>query len=458
MINKNYVLDEAYYGKKPELLEIEKNLTVIKDGIKQNGSSYNPNKAKELRNIEKIIEKLFNFEDVRIAIEGNMNYLNLATVPIFYDKRIKLCDLIISETPDGMKYKSSKGKKFIVITNAKTILETPVEQLVGAILHEIGHNFYITQERYRFLKNCRAKMPAVKALVDFISTEDEGIDPFSSDSKSTKKFSALLKVLYKSFKIFNFTGNPNNKKETAFDRYIDDLQKEFDHYYDEDYLNSTKDPNLVIKAIIKVFSVLSKTINVVFFWPIMFLAKPLNSLNAKSFANGKFSEGLKDDYINEKFSDNFALSYGYGKDLSQFFYDMSKQDSDSIENSLYSKIIYEYLDGYLNLVVSYHIDCHPNDLNRLKFAKQKLEYELKNNKYISDEEKKQIKKDIDFIDNRLIKNPTKLMEKEKYYNQKYHFERNKERQMPDNEDIFDAHKKLANQMGYYDTKDNDAKK
>jgi len=106
-------------------------------------------------------------------------------------------------------------------------------------------------------------------------------------------------------------------------------------------------------------------------------------------------------YYEEKFSDTFAASYGYGKDLSSALYKLSNQ-----KKSLYNKVIVE--TPIINLVADFYkiiIDCvisfidpHPNVQTRIVVMIDKLKrdlddpnipkdlkIELKNNiKYIED--------------------------------------------------------------------------
>lgn len=137
-------LDEAYFGKPKELLEIEKLLDKYRKKYKgmyvMIGAAANQDKM--LIKINRLFEKVFGFSDFTLFIidTADINAFTYA-VDCRFDTNVTSKKLVSDKT-----YKFNKKYDYACIVCVYAGLmfnpDFSTEEVMGIILHEIGHNFY----------------------------------------------------------------------------------------------------------------------------------------------------------------------------------------------------------------------------------------------------------------------------------------------------------------------------
>lgn len=152
---ENFVLNEFYFGKHPNLISIESLLTDLrKKYIKLNPVS-DRKVFKDLihdsilRDIEGKINQTFGFSETKITV-ARVEYLNAYTLPappIDNKGNINtkaLSEPLIKIDKTGMKFDKTKyPMNLITIVTAGLLIDKRVSEgeVIAILLHEIGHNF-----------------------------------------------------------------------------------------------------------------------------------------------------------------------------------------------------------------------------------------------------------------------------------------------------------------------------
>lgn len=152
---ENFILNEFYFGKQPNLISIESLLADLrKKYIKLNPVS-SRKVFKELihdsilRDIEGKINQTFGFSETKITV-ARVNYLNACTFPTLpLDSKGNINKKVLSEPlikidKAGMKFDKTKyPMNLIAILTAGLLLDKRMSEgeVVAILLHEIGHNF-----------------------------------------------------------------------------------------------------------------------------------------------------------------------------------------------------------------------------------------------------------------------------------------------------------------------------
>ena len=147
-------INEAYFGKSPKLVEIERNIKAMRSKF---GTSSNSliggagiggavEQSAEWKKIRTLIEEQFGFYSVSLVLLRNAQ-LNACTYPITWtwDGSVEASKFLIVNK-DGMRYtKEAKFCTIICITEGLLFDKEFTEgEIVGVLLHEIGHNFDTT--------------------------------------------------------------------------------------------------------------------------------------------------------------------------------------------------------------------------------------------------------------------------------------------------------------------------
>ena len=97
----------------------------------------------------------------------------------------------------------------------------------------------------------------------------------------------------------------------------------------------------------------------------------------------------RDRYADEQFADSFASIFGFGKDLSSALWIMEKEHRKRNNNGIFGLIM-----ALFTVALYMLFDEHPDTVTRMHNQIETLEYELQNNKEISNEDKKMMRKQI----------------------------------------------------------------
>ena len=146
-------VNEAYFGKSPRLVEIERNIKIIRSKFGTGNSLFGGNgiggvieQSEEWKRIRTLIEEQFGFYSVSLLLVRDAQ-LNACTFAITWtwDGSVDASKYLIVNK-DGMRYtKEAKFCTIICITEGLLFDKEFTEgEIVGVLLHEIGHNFDTT--------------------------------------------------------------------------------------------------------------------------------------------------------------------------------------------------------------------------------------------------------------------------------------------------------------------------
>lgn len=148
------ILNEFYFGKQPELLELEKEISNFREKFKKiqpkNTKEFKKDFSKQNTKIEKIIKKIFGFKDVHLGVELDNDNVNAFTIPTpacnkdgSINKRF-LSEPVVIVNKKGMKFDPIIYPiKFLIFFTKGILIRDKITdaQVVSILLHEIGHNF-----------------------------------------------------------------------------------------------------------------------------------------------------------------------------------------------------------------------------------------------------------------------------------------------------------------------------
>ena len=152
---ENFVLNEFYFGKHPNLISIESLIAELRKKYNKLNPVSDRKVFKELihdsilRDIEDKINQTFGFSETKITV-ARVNYINAATItapPLDSNGNINtkvLSEPLIKIDKTGMKFDKTKyPMNIILILTAGLLINEKMneEEVVATLLHEIGHNF-----------------------------------------------------------------------------------------------------------------------------------------------------------------------------------------------------------------------------------------------------------------------------------------------------------------------------
>lgn len=152
---ENFVLNEFYFGKQPNIISIE---SLLRD-LREKYSKFDPvsdrNVFKQLihdpilSNIENKISQTFGFNETKITV-ARVEYLNACTIPVppldsNGNVNMKaLSEPLVKVEKTGMRFDKTKyPMNLIAIMTAGLLIDKRITEgeVVAILLHEIGHNF-----------------------------------------------------------------------------------------------------------------------------------------------------------------------------------------------------------------------------------------------------------------------------------------------------------------------------
>lgn len=137
------ILDEAYVGKTPILIEAENQIGIIRNSIKR---GQDINAKPEVQKFNRLMEKQFGMEIFALNID-QANEINGSTQVIGMNFDIALeqnvSKLVQGSQESGYRFKPNNGLCIIVncFYGVFTSKEITNEEIMAMFLHEIGHNF-----------------------------------------------------------------------------------------------------------------------------------------------------------------------------------------------------------------------------------------------------------------------------------------------------------------------------
>lgn len=330
------ILNEAYYGKNKYLLECEESFSIIKQELDDNAIIKKYVSVKitekmldEISKVEKKIKELFNFKDVYIELV-NMGQCNAYTFSDIYNP-ITAVNHTKNATEIGeygIRY-TDGNKKYLYValgTELFTVGDMTPAEVVSILLHEIGHNFYDTNGSTSLAKTLGYVGLAIHDIILYLERGD----------------------VHNAMDLATMVLTPRAKLAMIDKRLIHDV----------DFIKKMHLLLAPLKGIANnILTILSSMLSLPFAiatFPIRFLQSFLSLVNP--FAIDRFR--------NEKFSDNFAATYGYGVEA------MKSDAKLAVSPTVSSKIpILKILDDYggsIYLAGSFLAIPYPTTYNRIE--------------------------------------------------------------------------------------------
>lgn len=366
ILKSDTYITETFYGSNKYLEEIESCFNSLKTKV-----STDPKGSEEIKIIENNLALLFGFENVYLTILPAQS-MNACTIPIFYEyKNPTRKNFTVEKTAEGIRYKNPKNKSLYVYMTSYTIEKFTPRECVAVLLHEVGHNFYAVEDHYKYIRTRVIISMLIQALVLILTRNPSGIG-------------LGLGML---IDLFLFCLSPQKYEDSKLQ-----AQTRF-------YKYKAKEPGFIQKSLLAIFKFITGIVGVALS-PIMLLIMLPTVYLTKACNKYLSSNADSHDYLQEKFSDDFAASYGYAVEVANIF---KTGRNLSFNSEFISKIpILNLMNTYNNAVynsTAFLCDPHPERHYRCVNVLKKLKYELDNNSdNLTDSQKQQIVSDISTIE------------------------------------------------------------
>lgn len=340
------VINEAYIGKTRALLEIEKEFNKLRSekiDVYSDKISQHPCIIK----INRLFEEQFGMYLFALKII-NTKYYNAYTHVIASNfdvaNNMDLPSMVTGTMGEGFRWKPNNGLCIIVHISAGMIADPNFTdaQLVGVILHEIGHNFAdalygeINIANKKFMQEYEKYLSSYATILGFILAL-----PYYLRAKK------LLKEYNNSTRVEN---EKHPKKKGVIRGIIDTLGAKYNDYkaYREEIIRRKKG------------------------------GKPFRDAKRKAGSVSKSAARGSLERQNEVFSDKFAGVYGYSVEISEALKVMDYTKSDAAKEleakgGKLAEASRDYDDAVRDIC---DFDCHPNLVQRLNEEIKLLEREV----------------------------------------------------------------------------------
>ena len=387
------LLDEAYFGKQKELTALQKLIGEYRKKYKGKyamiGAAANTDKM--LLKINRAFEDFFGFGDFALFIVdlANINAFTFA-IDNRYDAKNPVNKLVNAKT-----YKFAKEADFACIVCVYAgLMFNPMftdEEVMGIILHEIGHNFYASMTTTNTIfSTCNRAVNfagAVLEVKDTIMDSEQSAPEKALNLARTSvgeyfKLDLLIKKAIK--KIKSTIGHKEANKTFYYVLYcfylalgVADFMSEYLKILRKVEKAPYEAGELGIKKLVKMW--IERKIETI--------KDPIHILR------------LPNGFRNERTADNFAAMYGYGPALHSALTKMENGDLTDKQISELSKAGIFIGNLFDCLILPYKLimmalDPHPLTIQRTTDQIRMLEDELKKS-HLDPKMKKRIQKDID---------------------------------------------------------------
>lgn len=400
------LLNEQYYGKNVMTLEMEKIFGELKEELDKNSIGEIPHDRILVyeKRLIKCIKELFNFKQVNLNIV-NIGSTNAFTLSATLEDTFKglLTDKEENKKYGGIQYTDNANRALTAVISLEIVRKkefTPA-MLVAVLLHEIGHNFFIENSiSYRcdmlILAYMIVSVPYENAnllllgnaFIGMITTNTcrTVLNTVTNKIKDTKIAALMLQITNALLRINGFIKTINIVKNVGL------------------FIKS----NPIKRGIMFVIGQIE--------YLIRFPLKIFHTLKG---------------YNDEIFADNFATSYGYGKEIAEvnkvFALDSTGSELlDSFRNlNFATKLLTDFclkLDSVFEQINIFKMDGHSNEatrmidqlnyleanLNDIKSPEKRkaIENDLKQVKKTINEFKKEIKSDPGQLVTRILNEPS----------------------------------------------------
>ena len=374
MNNALISINEVYFGKTKELLEIESLIGVIREkyGPKKGDNIINKyvykgdraktNSSPEMLKINRLFEKAFGFESFFLMVI-HLGTQNAMTMPVSGCLDAPEDTHKIQASCKGFK-KNGRDKTFVCIFDGIFFNPdlTPAEVL-GVILHEIGHNFQTAISPI-----CRG-FSYIDRIMKVIMIPLEVVGTIADNRRSVGQKAGNLAQMGMAIPLLS-----DNIRRKLVDNYVKTLRD------NPDVSETIASNNLVMGAVAAPFAVVSSAIQIVMklirglISPVLFF-----SVLAANIGNAALSVL---DERGEIIADKFAAAYGYGAECQTALAKCRASGFGMPTEKLIRQIpvVQAYYDliGIPNQILGNIIDCHPNQIYRSKDTLDYIKKELAN--------------------------------------------------------------------------------
>ena len=342
------LLNEAYFGKSDILLEMEKQIGIIRENAARKYTDIN--RSKEVQELNRLFEKQFGMEIFSLHVEQN-NTINAYTIPVatrFDIAKYEVLSRRVIATKEG-GFRFDKDNNLCIICNVYLGLLNHPEltngEILAIILHELGHNF----------------ADAISQTIDVANKE------FTKGYLNFLIYSILIDILM---------SIPSIGASLIYIPFI--LKKYYDNLNSTNRKKEKKTKNRKIHGLLKGIAAscndcldyANSVINLLLINPKSY-KKYVDSISKNDIKKNKESANRQ----NEVIADKFAVVYGYGPELSSA---LLKMDLHITKSEEYVSKKFKDKMNEINEVTAefYKFDCHPHTIQRLNECIKTLESEL----------------------------------------------------------------------------------
>lgn len=351
-------INEVYFGKTKELLEIEQQLDVFRNKyMEKYVLNMKVNSDIDLLKFDRMMEDYFGFGCFTLHIH-NMQEANAFTMPIDYRYDYKNPRDNIIADKNGFKFKKEFDYACILGIFSGVIFnpEFSTQEIMALILHEVGHNFNSAINRPNgAMLNIYTTCLYVTNLLTSVALTPALINTYMNTNKARIALDRMGK---------------NMREQNYFPVIIYDAMKQIlmIAYAGVKVINNIT--KIVTMGAFSIYDVITKVINI----PLKILSNPLGAV-LKPF-------GVKVGYRSEESADNFATMYGYGGELSSALQKLEDTEGESSSKIMKAFNKLPVISSLMHLVEAPVLillsifDSHPNTVIRVKDQIALLEAEL----------------------------------------------------------------------------------
>ncbi len=320
------VMQESYFGKRPEFEKAESIIESIRKIIRSGKSTGTISLTQENKSLENIFKKVFGFKEVHILWIDSIVPNAYTIVSSFVYKGSNESKFIVKDLNKGYYDSNHSDILFVALyTGLLGEADLSSEEFMGVILHEIGHNFDYSP--YNVIRGITQRFITPDLKKQYYKQMEKGAD----------------------FK--------------AHHKFTDDIYKEYLDLHEKIVIK-----NKVIRTIA---SHVFKT-GVLVTLPVLFIVGSI----AWCFWNMRKTIKSLNDKKMENFADSFAVAYGYGSGCMAGLEKLMAYPKNLKNSSMFTKVlvdIYNCESEFCDLLT----EVHGSNQERISLAILKLERDLK---------------------------------------------------------------------------------
>lgn len=341
------IINEAYFGKTETLLEIEKQIGIIRANAAKKFTDID--KSKEVQQLNRLFEKQFGMDVFSLHIEQN-NTINAYTIPLATRFDIAFNEVlarkVVADKTGG--YRFVKGNNFCIVCTVYLGLlkceNITDAEILAIILHELGHNF----------------ADAISANIA-VANKDQTRGYFSF---------LMYKLVLSLILLIPSAGSSAVNIISVLKSYLSNLNSRVRR---KEKSQRVKVISGILKGVSASCNDFAEYINTIFsrISGGRSIRRYIKNGTKKDMEENKKSEGRQ----NEVVADKFAAVYGYGPELSS---GLLKMELTVSKAEMFVSEKFRQANNDFNEAIQelYKFDCHPHTMQRLNECIKTLQSEL----------------------------------------------------------------------------------